>query len=488
MKDTLISIIKKIPAARIAVVGDVALDEFISGPVTRASPEAPVVIVNKKKTETMLGCAGNVVANLRALDAKVFFITVLGKDRTGDEVKTLLKDSKVDFCGVEESDRITPRKTRIIGEKQHVVRIDDELIKPISSDIEKLLLQKLASIINKIDIIIISDYEKGLLTESFVNKIKSVAKQNSKRIIVDLKPKSAASYKGVYLIKPNLAHAKEMLGNEMLGKEILRTKTDASVEEIGKKLTQKFDSNFIITLGPDGMMVFEKGKTPYSMPTEARKVYDVVGAGDTTNAMLAVSLAAGANLSEASRIANIGAGIVVGKPGTATVSISELLEKVSFEVKKIKAIKELRPILQDEKQRNKSIVWTNGCFDILHPGHIRFLQNAKKLGDILIVGINADNSLYVKNKNRKLVNTETDRAEVIAALEFVDYVLIFNESDPSKVITALRPDVYAKGANWKDKKMPEEAIIRSYGGRIEFVPLDQNYSTENIFSRIRKTK
>lgn len=318
MKNDLVRIVQRIPEATIAVIGDVALDEFIWGTVEKVSPEAPVAIVQEEKVEKMLGCAGNVVANLRALGARVYFFSVTGNDRTAKNLQGILRQSGVNFEGVSEDDRVTARKTRILAEKQHVVRIDNESTAPISKQSANTLIARFKKVLRRIDVIVFSDYEKGVLTEYLVRAIKKICVAHGRKIIVDPKPNTAKRYAGAYLIKPNQREAYA----------IAKSPENLPVEKVGKRLSVLLKSNIIITRGSDGITICEGDSACYSMPAQGKRVVDVSGAGDTVNATLAVALAAGATLKEAAFLANIAAGIVVEKPGTATLTTSDLLKRI----------------------------------------------------------------------------------------------------------------------------------------------------------------
>lgn len=318
MSSNLAAIVRQIPKATVAVVGDVALDEFIWGAVERVSPDAPVPIVQEKRMERMLGCAGNVVANLRALGARVHFFSVMGSDRTARDLQKILRQSRVNYGGISEDDRVTPRKTRILAEKQHVVRIDNESVAPISKKSADVLVARFRKAIRHVDTVVFADYEKGVLTEYLVRTMKAISAKHKKRILVDPKPNTAKRYRGVYLVKSNQREAYAIAG----------LPENASLETVAKKLCGAFKSNVMITRGSGGTTICERNKKCYSMPAEAKKVIDVSGAGDTVIAVLAMALAGGATLREAAAIANTAAAVVVEKPGTATLTAGELLKRI----------------------------------------------------------------------------------------------------------------------------------------------------------------
>ncbi|MDP3026924.1 MAG: bifunctional heptose 7-phosphate kinase/heptose 1-phosphate adenyltransferase [Nanoarchaeota archaeon] len=457
--------------AKIAVVGDVILDNYIYGSVDRISPEAPVPIVKVEREICELGGSGNVAANISSLGGKVHLSGYIGIDNAADVLKQKLSEQGID-CNLFNILKQTTQKTRVIGNNHQITRIDRESCESISREFE----EKLAEEINKEkpDIIIASDYAKGCLTGSLFSLIKK--HNEGTRIIIDPKPRNKINYAGVYLITPNLKEAREITGLE-------------NINEIGKKLQEIYCCNVLLTMGKEGMSLFE-GKKIINLPTQAREVYDVSGAGDTVIAVIGLGLASGLSLEESAYLANTAAGIVVGKAGTASVLRSELKEIVESGNRKIKTVSQLKSIRDDLRRKGKKVVFTSGCYDILHPGHIRFLEKAKTFGDVLILAINGDKSPFFKTKkgDRPILN-EGERVEVLSGLKSVDYITIFDEDNPIGLIKELMPDIKVKGGSYVAERVAEEdMIICSYGGTSKYIEMIGEYSTTALIDKIRNGK
>jgi len=454
----------------IAVIGDFMIDHYLWGKSNRISPEAPVPVVEVVKEEDRLGGAGNVVNNLLSLGANVIISTVLGNE--SERMLKLLKDVNTDGVFIDEN-RKTIVKSRVIASNHQVIRYDKETKNNISKEYEEKILNFLTSKIDEIDLILLSDYNKGVLTESLTQNIIDLANQNDKKLIIDPKD-NFYKYKNAYMIKPNKKELSLATGIEIETKEDLIKAGWALKEELNLKY-------LLVTLSEDGMALF--GDEFIQIPTLAREVYDVTGAGDTVLASLGYFMSKNENLIDAMHFANAAAAVVVSKVGSATVSIDEILhlEKNidnSVEHKLIK-FDEVEELIDSIK--NKKIVFTNGCFDILHIGHVKYLQKARALGDLLIVGVNSNDSVKrLKGKTRP-VNDEYDRAYLLASLEVVDYVVIFNEDTPYELIKKVRPDILVKGADYKDKEVVGSDIAKEVK-LIEFV---EGKSTTIIIERMK---
>ncbi|MFH1770951.1 MAG: D-glycero-beta-D-manno-heptose-7-phosphate kinase [archaeon] len=471
MKEHLKNIIKNFPNKKILVIGDVMLDKYIHGDVSRISPEAPVQIVQAKKELYVLGGAGNVVSNLAALNAQVTFISSIGKDKEARILKKILDQKKIKYKLIE-TNRPTIVKTRVVGRKQHLLRIDYENYEELKSDKIIKLVQKE---IKKVDAVIISDYAKGLITKELVNKIVSFAK--GRPIIADTKHSEKLFYKGVSIITPNEKEAYEISGADKKTEIIL----------VMKKLEKTLGCKVLITRGEKGMSLLKQNQL-IDIPTKAKEIYDVSGAGDTVISALALSIVSGASLEEAAIIANHSAGIVVGKFGTETTSLKELLSVFEKEDSKIKKKDQIEIISRELKKQGKKVVFTNGCFDILHVGHVKLLEKAKEHGDILILGLNTDASIKrLKGPSRPIIK-EMERAEMLAALECVNYVVLFNEDTPVELIKKVRPNIHIKGGDYKTKDMPETKYVEKFGGKVVLIPLVKGFSTTDIIKKIKNEK
>lgn len=477
----------KFIGTRILVIGDLMLDEYLWGHVERISQEAPVQVVDVIKEECLLGGAGNVIKNLVSLGAKVYISSVVDEKETGKLILNELKKFGVVVEGVfKEPTKISSRKTRVLSFDKHqqILRIDRETNYSISQKNEENILSYVKSNINSCEVVILSDYMKGVLTDNLLKDIINFANASKKPVIIDPKGKDFTKYKNATLITPNKKEAETVLDMGILDEAALRI--------AGKKLLSKFNTEAIlITLGKDGMTLIEKDNLITHIPVEEKEVYDITGAGDTVISVVGLGIASGLALKKAIEIANIAAGIVVGKLGTATVTIQEIIDymlqrNIYFNSKILKQ-PVLTAIVEEKKKNGSRIVFTNGCFDILHAGHTCFLQKAKMLGDVLIVGLNSDESVRrLKGNNRPIIPMK-ERAAILSSLSCVDYITVFDEDTPIKLMEAIKPDILVKGNDYKIEEVVGKDIVESYGGRVELIKLVDGISTSSIIDRIMKT-
>jgi D-beta-D-heptose 7-phosphate kinase / D-beta-D-heptose 1-phosphate adenosyltransferase len=464
---------------KILVIGDLIVDHYLWGTSERISPEAPVQIINVEKESTVLGGAGNVVNNLNALGAEVDVISVVGECKASKELIKLLSNIKVDkqFL-ITQKDRITSKKSRIIVAHQQVVRYDVESKIEINSKSQQTIITYFKKIVQKYDVILLSDYGKGILTFELTQSLISIANHNNKKILVDPKGLDYSKYNGAFLLTPNKKEASEatkinILDNDSLALSIV-------------KLKEKYNLTFsIITLSEQGVAIFDKELRIH--PTVAREVFDVTGAGDTILASLAFALSFNNDIDEAVKFANLASGVVVGKIGSATATLNEIIEYESsfnkFSSKeKIKNWNEISSIVKNLKDKNRKIVFTNGCFDILHIGHVKYLEKAKNFGDILIVGLNSDDSIKRLKGNSRPINSQIDRAYILASLETVDYVVIFDKDTPYELISLLKPDILVKGSDYTGKEVAGQDIAK----RLELVEYIDGKSTTKIINQIQE--
>ncbi|MDR1975627.1 MAG: D-glycero-beta-D-manno-heptose-7-phosphate kinase [Campylobacteraceae bacterium] len=460
---------------KILVVGDLMIDHYLWGNCDRISPEAPVQVVDIKNETSVLGGAGNVISNLVSLGAKVDVAGVIGDDENRSELVLMLKNIGVDDgMLIYEKGRKTSKKSRIIAAHQQVIRYDMESKELISKESEKALEGRIQAAIEKYDGVLISDYGKGVLTPSLTAFIIKTAKSKGKFTLIDPKGDDYSKYKGATLITPNKKEAS-------IASRIKIT-DESSLKRAGEKLKSELELDFaIITLSEDGMAIF--GDTMQVIPTIAREVYDVTGAGDTVLAALGVGLGVGYDLHKAALFATSAAAVVVAKLGSATASIDEINkyenQKLHFEHDgKILTVKELKKALSDKAK----IVFTNGCFDILHAGHVQYLQKARALGSLLVVGLNSDRSVGALKGENRPINSEQDRAVVLSALGFVDYVVIFDEDTPYDLIKELKPDILVKGADYKGKEVVGSDLV----DEVVLIDFVEGKSTTNIIKRIQE--
>ncbi|NCB55211.1 MAG: D-glycero-beta-D-manno-heptose-7-phosphate kinase [Epsilonproteobacteria bacterium] len=460
----------------ILVIGDVMLDHYLWGKCERISPEAPVQVVDIQKESTVLGGAGNVVNNLLSLGANVGVLSVVGQDENADELVRMLEISGADVEGiVREVGRKTGKKSRVIASHQHVVRYDSESKEPISQMSIDTLVSHYEKMLPHVDLVLLSDYGKGVLTHALTCHVIALARAKSKLILVDPKGDDYRKYAGATLVTPNKKEAS------------LATKIaivdDESLQKAGMSLKERLNLEYaVITLSEDGMALF--GETFMKMPTVAREVYDVTGAGDTVLAALGYALACDLSIQEAASFANKAAAVVVGKLGSATATFDEIEAyehtfcRTSAQ-SKLKTKAQILRILAEQKHR--TIVFTNGCFDILHVGHVKYLEVAKSFGDMLIVGLNSDASIQrLKGKSRP-INPWEDRAYLLAGLESVSYVVLFEEDTPLELIAAIKPDILVKGADYEGKEVVGSDIAKE----VRLVSFIEGKSTTKTIERIR---
>ncbi len=439
---------------KIIVVGDIMIDHYLWGKADRISPEAPVQIVDINNQSKKLGGAGNVANNLKAFGCDVVAISCVGDDKVANSIKNMLDKIDVKHILVEQKGRITSKKTRLIASNQQVVRYDEESKNDIDNKIANKISQNFKNIIKDFDLVLLSDYGKGVLTTTLTKDIINIANTHNKKVLIDPKGENWSKYKGAYILTPNRQEA-------ILASKI-KIKDDNTTKQV-LEFMQDIVSVPLITLSEYGIVVLDENKNITTSPTVAREVFDVTGAGDTVLASLGYSLSKNENIKTALNFANLAAGVVVGKLGSATASLDEIehykssLHKSSID-SHIKNFDEIRKLIKIYKNQNKKIVFTNGCFDILHKGHVSYLDIAKSYGDILIVGVNSDKSVKTLKGENRPINNQNDRAYILASLESVDKVVIFDENTPYELIKIIRPHVLVKGGDYKGKKVVGEDI------------------------------
>ncbi len=459
--------------AKILVVGDLMIDHYLWGSCSRISPEAPVQVVDIQKQTNVLGGAGNVINNLKALDVDVSVLSVIGNDEVGSQLIEMLNSIDVKHYLVTQPNRKTSKKSRIMAAKAQVVRYDNESKQDISVKSQGELIKIFNDKISQFDIVLFSDYGKGVLCDNICQKLINIANQKSIKVLVDPKGNDYSKYQGAYLLTPNKKEA------------MIATQIDICDESSLIKALQKLKSiaNLdisMITLSEDGIAVYDDKLT--IRPTVSREVYDVTGAGDTVLAALGYCISKGKDIVSSIEFANLAAGVVVGKLGSATATLEEIeeykssLHKSSIE-SHIKTKNQLKTTLERLKKQNKKIVFTNGCFDIIHRGHVSYLDVAKSFGDILILGLNSDESVKRLKGSNRPINTQDDRAFVLAALESVDYVVVFEEDTPYELIKMVQPDILVKGADYEGKEVVGSNIAKELK-LVEFI--DGKSTTKTI--------
>ncbi len=464
---------------KLLVIGDLMIDHYLWGSCERISPEAPVQVVNVKSESAVLGGAGNVINNLCALGAQVDVISVIGGCEISDELKALLADIKVNTQYlITQKDRITSKKSRIIAAQQQVVRYDRESTDEISSESQKQILASFKSIINNYDGVLLSDYGKGVLTFELTQALITLANENDKKVLIDPKGLDYSKYKGAYLLTPNKKEASEATN--------INISDDSSLTRAITQLKDECDLDIsLITLSEDGVAIYDNDIRTH--PTVAREVFDVTGAGDTVLASLGFALACNVDIDEAVKFSNLAAGVVVGKIGSATATLNEIIEYESSLNKStsdehIKSLDEISTLSEELKARGKKIIFTNGCFDILHTGHVRYLETAKSYGDILILGLNSDRSVKALKGENRPINMHMDRAYILAALEAVDYVVVFDDDTPYDLIKAIKPHVLVKGGDYEGK----DVVGQDIADELKLVQFVDGKSTTKTIEKIQQ--
>lgn len=466
----------------ILVIGDVMLDRYFFGISKRISPEAPVPILLKKYEKIVLGGAANVAINIKKAKQKVTILSVVGDDEKGKMLIKLLDENSIDSSLIiKDKERCTCVKNRFIGQNNiQMFRFDEEVTEQISLRTNEKILKTLEENISKYDLVVISDYNKGLLNFLNTSKMIEMANKNNIKTIIDIKEPKYEKYKNAYIIKPNVSELQDITK--------MKVDNEKEIEKASKTLLENTNCKYVLTTrGKDGMMlVSNDGVT--NIKCESREVYDVTGAGDTVISYLATGISNNISLLDSIQIANYAAGVGVSKMGTYAVAINEIKDyikaknDVEYE-KKIVTIDKLKKILKD--RQNKTIVFTNGCFDLFHVGHARYLREAAKLGDILIVGVNSDASVKrLKGEERPIIS-ENERMELLTSLEFVSYVISFEEDTPYNVIKEIQPDIIAKGGDYKPEEVVGKDIVEKRNGKVVICPLIESKSTTNIIKKIK---
>ncbi len=461
------------------VVGDLMLDEYLWGDADRISPEAPVQIVSVRREDHTLGGAGNVVNNLAALGARVVAAGAVGDDAHGRRLLDIFASMGVDHDGViQEPGRPTTRKTRVIAAGQQVLRIDRETLRPVSEQTRQAMFRFFGRVLPKMDVVLVSDYGKGLLSDALLSDLMGLCRRHGKISVVDPKGLDFRKYAGASLLTPNQKEAALAAGMEI---------SDASgLHACAKKILDAVAvDRLLITRGRDGMTLFSRDKAPHHIAAKARQVFDVSGAGDTVLSVMGLAAAAGMSWEAGAALANTAAGIVVGKVGTAAVSRAELRAAGDDIPLKRTDMADLPALVRDLKKNGKKIVLTNGCFDLLHAGHIRLFAASKALGDVLIVAIDDDASVArVKGPGRPVLKA-AERVRILCALDAVDHVAVFSSEDLPTLLEQVRPDVLTKGSNYTSEEVEGREIVEAHGGRVALIPVTEDVSATRIINDIR---
>jgi D-beta-D-heptose 7-phosphate kinase/D-beta-D-heptose 1-phosphate adenosyltransferase len=468
-------------------VGDLMLDEFVYGEVSRISPEAPAPVIAVQRSETDIGGAGNVARNIASLGARCIFVGLVGEDEAGARLKAELgRESLIESVLVCDPSRPTTRKVRFVSEhfSTHMLRADWESTAPASAPTEQQLIDAILPLLPRADIVLLSDYAKGVLTARVIRNVIDAARKLGKRVIVDPKSANLAIYRGATLLKPNRKEFAEATRS--------RLDSEKSIADGAQEIMQLADCEAVlVTQSEHGMTLVPRHGEVIHVPGLPVRVRDVSGAGDTVAAVVAVTLAAGADWEAALRMANAAAAVAVSKKGAAVVTAAELRRKIlphaflAAEEKIMASAGELDAQLLEWRKQDLRVGFTNGCFDILHPGHVKLLTAARGTCDRLIVGLNSDASVKRLKGEDRPVQNERARAEVLAALEAVDLVVLFEEDTPLNLITQIKPGVLVKGADYTREQVVGHEIVEAHGGEVRLVEILQGFSTTSLVERAR---
>lgn len=485
---TLSQIFADIRAPRVLVIGDLMLDRYTWGDAERLSQEAPVIVLNADTQDSRLGGAANVCHMLSALGARISVAGFVGTDDAGRELRNLLAAADVvSHCIVADESRPTTCKDRFIGRAaarhpNQILRVDREVRSPLSPDVESKLLDQITAEIGTSDIILISDYAKGVCSERVMSHVIQLARQNNIPVIID--PGRGANfgkYGGATLIKPNRLETEVTTGQTVI--------TTDNALEAGRWLCQRLEIEMaLVTLDRQGMVLTKRSGESEVFSTSAKSVYDITGAGDMVLAMLGLCMGAGMEVPHAVRLANIAAGIEVQKSGVAVVSRAEVLAEIDDASpnteSKLISLDQAAALAKQYRQQQRRIVFTNGCFDLLHVGHVTYLAESAQQGDVLFVGVNSDKSVRrLKGPARPIIH-ENDRVSVLAALAAVSHVIVFDEDTPCRLLEIIRPDVLVKGGTYATNEVVGHEIVASYGGEVYLTHVVDGISTTNILQSL----
>ncbi|MEW6348341.1 MAG: D-glycero-beta-D-manno-heptose-7-phosphate kinase [Thermodesulfobacteriota bacterium] len=478
MIEQLIEGMKPVP---IMVIGDVMADEYVLGDVERISPESPVPVIVARDRFRTLGGAGNVVRNIVSLGGSAALFGVVGKDAAGAWLTRYCEEIGVETFWLRQDEaRPTTVKTRVVARNQQIVRIDQEQVGDISTEMAKGVITEIGTVMRQVRAVVVSDYGKGFLTPPLLRAVLDAAQAESVPVLVDPKGMDYARYKGASYLTPNVREASAAAGIEIRDRE--------SLVEAGNRLLEVTAAlGIVLTRGREGIALIRPNRPPEDFPVKPVEIIDVTGAGDTVIATLAMTLGNGMPIDHAVRMANFAAGIVVSRFGAAAVTLKEMLAAVKGEWgnHKVVSIDEIAMELRRHRVQGKKIVFTNGCFDLFHAGHLEILRRASEFGDVMVVGVNSDASVKRLKGEGRPIFTEAQRTDLISSLEFVNLVVVFEEDTPLRLIRKVKPDVLVKGEDWRGKEVVGQEVVQARGGRVEFVKHVDGLSTSAVIKKIR---
>lgn len=484
MSADLLKVIESLAEPEILVVGDAILDRYVTGRVERLSPEGPIPVLRQAEEYEKAGGMAAVARNLARLNARVGVAALVGDDEDGQTIRTRLADLGVHCAGlIVEPGRPTTRKTRFVAASQHarqqILRVDREVVSEPSEESQAALLDVIRHALGRVNAIVLSDYDKGVLRGALCGKIIEAAKGAGVPVIVDPKGTDFLKYRGATAVTPNRKEASGHWGSAIQSADDARAAAQKLVAEL------ELDHCYV-TLDRDGIYVLDKAGNGEAVATDPREVYDVTGAGDNVISVLAYSLASGLDPVTSARFANVAGSIAVEHFGVVTIGWDQIASRVASKqggIAKLITSDVLTRLVRGARASGRKIVFTNGCFDILHPGHVDYLRRSRELGHMLVVGLNADESIARLKGPTRPINSLESRAAVLAGLASVDYIVAFEEDTPSDLIELVRPDVLAKGADWKGKVVVGAEFVEGYGGRVELIDFLEGHSTTKTIER-----
>lgn len=477
------ALLEKISQAHVICVGDIILDTFVQGTVSRISPEAPVPILLEKRRSSVLGGVGNVARNIAAFNGMCHVLGVIGQDQEGEKITSLFKELEgVQVSTIQSLLRPTTKKIRYLSQGgAQVLRVDRESSEPIADQNTASLFKVFKEALKRDSVVILSDYKKGVLTSTLTRQIIDHARSLGAFIAVDPKQDDFRYYAGASLIKPNLRELSQATG--------LPVESDEQVRDAAQHLLKTYDFQAVlVTRSEKGMSLITADASPFHIPTKAQEVYDVSGAGDTVMAIMMLAKAAGRSLEEAASLANVAAGIVVGKVGTAVTTSQEVLDAMEgdkLQEKTSMTWEQVENQVTLWHRSNLKVGFTNGCFDLLHPGHVHILREARACCDRLVVGLNSDRSVKRLKGDERPVQSQEARALVLQALEYVDGVVVFDQDTPKDLIEVIRPDVLIKGADYTADRVVGADFVKSYGGEVKLISLVPDQSTTQTIEKMK---
>lgn len=490
IQTTLSRLIDAFTRLNVLVIGDAMLDSYLEGSTNRLCQEAPVPVVTLSLRKNIPGGAANTAVNIRSLGGQVTFLSAIGDDLEAHLLRQALEERGVSTDRIlSQPQRQTLVKHRVIASGQMLLRFDQGSTNSINSETEQALIDDLTHFYSLYDAVVISDYGYGILTPRVIQAIAQLQSHTPRLLVVDSKNLAAYRHVGVTAVKPNYYEAMGLLGIRdpiLDAAGVCNTRADRITLYAEEILNITGAQIAAVTLDTEGAVIFERGSLPYRTYAQPTAHSRATGAGDTFVSALTLALAAGATTSTAAELASAAAVVIVNKEDTAACSVDELQAHLSCDDKYIIDVSVLSARLELYRQQGRRIVFTNGCFDILHCGHIAYLNRAKALGDILVIGINTDDSIRRLKGSSRPINTLSDRVQVLAALSCIDHIIAFDDDTPCNLVRAVRPDVFVKGGDYTREMLPEAPIVEALGGTVQILPYLENRSTTSIIERIQQ--